>query len=226
MGHDIATLPNTELHIGDELTLVGQNQHLDKAVKKLGYKSPMPSFTDFTVLSLGMVVGFLVGEISFSLNGTHIALGSGLGCLLSGLTVGYLRMRTPRFGNINAGAAQFMQTFGLAVFVAVVGLNAGAPALTAIKEHGLTLLLLGVVVTMVPQFVTFFINYYLLKIKNPVEALAVIAGSRSANPAFSTLLDKTGNSTPVPSFTMTYAVANIFLTLWGPVIITLIAKIH
>jgi AspT/YidE/YbjL antiporter-like protein len=118
-----------------------------------------------------------------------------------------------------------MQTFGLAVFVAVVGINAGAPALTAIKENGVTLLLLGVLVTLIPQVLTFLFNYYVLKIKNPVEALAVIAGSRSANPAFASLLEKTQNSTPVPSFTMTYAVANIFLTLWGPIIINLITKI-
>ena len=52
--------------------------------------------------------------------------------------------------------------------------------------------------------------------------MAVIAGSRSGNPAFATLLEKTGNSTATPAFTMTYAVANIFLTLWGPIIIAVI----
>jgi len=71
------------------------------------------------------------------------------------------------------------------------------------------------------MIVQFIINYFLLKIKNPVEALGVIAGSKSGNPAFSALLDKAGNSTPTPTFTMTYAVANIFLTLWGPIIIAL-----
>ena len=94
------------------------------------------------------------------------------------------------------------------------------------NKTGVTLLLLGVLVTHdLPQILTFLFNYYVLKIKNPVEALAVIAGSRSANPAFASLLEKTQNSTPVPSFTMTYAVANIFLTLWGPIIVNLITKI-
>ncbi|MEZ9266936.1 aspartate-alanine antiporter [Vibrio splendidus] len=225
MGHDISTLPETELHIGDEITLVGQKEDIAKVIKKIGYNSPLPSVTDFVTMSFGMVLGYLIGEIGFTIGGSHIALGSGLGCLVSGLLVGYLRMRTPRLGSVNHGAANFMQTFGLAVFVAVVGINAGAPALTAIKENGITLLLLGVLVTLIPQVLTFLFNYYVLKIKNPVEALAVIAGSRSANPAFASLLEKTQNSTPVPSFTMTYAVANIFLTLWGPIIINLITKI-
>ena len=77
----------------------------------------------------------------------------------------------------------------------------------------------GAGVTLIPQIITFFFSYYVLKIKNPVIAMAVVAGSRSGNPAFSALLDKTQNATPVAAFTVTYAVANILLTLWGPIIV-------
>jgi putative transport protein len=222
MTHRLPTLPGTELRVGDELSLVGRPLDMDRMTKFIGYQAPLPSVTEYTTFGLGMVVGYIIGEISFSIWGASVTLGSGLGCLISGLIVGYLRSRHPKLGGVNMGAANFLQTFGLAVFVGVVGLNAGAPALEAIKEHGLTLLLLGVVATMVPQIVQFCINYYVLKIRNPVEAMAVIAGSRSGNPAFATLLEKTGNSTPTPSFTMTYAVANIFLTLWGPIVVALV----
>ncbi|KJF96013.1 aspartate-alanine antiporter [Photobacterium angustum] len=226
MGHELTALPSTELHTGDEITLTGDSQNIKKAISFIGYPSPLPSFTDYIIMSASMVLGFLIGELSIHVGSINISLGSGLGCLLSGLIIGYLRMRVPRCGQINSGAASFMQTFGLAIFVAAVGLDAGAPALIAIKEHGVTLLLLSVVVTLIPQIIEFLINYYLFKIKNPVEALALIAGSRSANPAFATLLEKTGNSTPVPTFTMSYAVANIFLTLWGPVVVAIISKIN
>ena len=64
----------------------------------------------------------------------------------------------------------------------------------------------------------------MLRIQNPIEALACVAGGRSANPAFAALLAKAGNATPVVSFTVTYAVANVFLTLWGPVIVGIITK--
>ncbi|MEP6826057.1 MAG: aspartate-alanine antiporter, partial [Ramlibacter sp.] len=89
---------------------------------------------------------------------------------------------------------------------------------------GLTLFFLGVGVTLVPQIVTFFFSYYVLRIRNPIEALACVAGGRSANPAFAALLAKAGNATPVVSFTVTYAVANVFLTLWGPIIVGLITR--
>ncbi len=221
-GHDIDTFPATVLHRGDEVTLVGLPKDLDRVESEVGYPSPKPSYTDFAVFSMGMVVGYLIGEISFKLGGTDISLGSGLGCLLSGLVVGYLRVRYPKCGAINSGAANFLQSFGLAVFVAIVGLNAGAPALQAIKEYGVLLLFLGMVVTMLPQAVQLIINYYMLNIRNPVDAMAVMVGSRSANPGFASLLEATRNSTPVANFTMTYAVANIFLTLWGPIVVALI----
>ncbi len=218
----LAILDGTIIYKGDEISFIGRKKDLDRIEKLIGYKAPSLNATEFVTLGLGMVLGYLIGEISFEINSTPIALGSGLGCLISGLIVGYLRMQHPKLGGVNTGAANFLQTFGLAVFVGIVGLNAGAPALDAIKEHGVTLLLLGVVVTMIPMTVQFVLNYYFFKIKNPIEALGVLMGSKSANPGMAALLDSAGNATPTPTFTMTYAVANIFLTLWGPIIITLV----
>ncbi|MBO9412343.1 MULTISPECIES: aspartate-alanine antiporter [unclassified Ruegeria] len=222
MGHDVPVLHNTELHAGDEISIVGHKDDLNRVAKLAGYVPPSASATNFIALGVGVAIGYLIGEISFVIAGTKVALGSGLGCLVTGLIIGYLRIRRPKIGGINHGAANFLQSFGLAVFVGVVGLNAGKPALEAIQQYGITLLLLGVVVTLMPMIVQFTINYFILGIKNPVEACAVVTGSRSGNPGFATLLEKTGNATPTPAFTMTYAVANIFLTLWGPLVVAFV----
>ena len=153
-----------------------------------------------------------------------MTLGTGGGCLLSGLLFGWLRSTHPRFAALPTGASNFLRDFGLAVFVAVVGLTAGPQAFVTIQKFGLTLLLLGVTVTIIPQIVVFFFSYYVLKITNPIEALACLVGGRSANPGFAALLSKAGNATPVATFTVTYAVANVFLTLWGPIIVGIISK--
>ena len=171
-----------------------------------------------------MVIGILIGMVSFKIWGVPISIGSGGGCLLSGLLFGWLRSVHPRFAALPIGASTFLRDFGLAAFVGVVGIGAGPHALTAIEQSGPTLLLLGVGVTLIPQVIGFFFSYYVLRIKNPIEALACVAGGRSANPAFAALLAKAGNATPVVSFTVTYAVANVFLTLWGPVIVGIITK--
>lgn len=223
MAKPLAVLKGTEIHIGDEIDLVGRKKELDRAQKLVGYKAPSITSTEFVTFSLGMVIGYLIGEIGFNINGTHVTLGSGLGCLVSGLTIGYFRTRHPKIGAINTGAAEFLQSFGLAVFVGVIGLNAGKPAISAIKEHGAILLVLGIGVTMIPMIVQTFLNYKIFKIKNPIELLGVLTGSKSANPGYAALLEKAGNSSGTPTFTMTYAVANIFLTLWGPIIIAIMS---
>ena len=224
MGRDLPVLDKLKLKTGDELHFTGSTTDLDRVQSKIGYKISAAAATDFIFFALGMIVGILIGMIAFKIWGVPISIGSGGGCLLSGLMFGWLRSVHPRFAALPIGASSFLRDFGLAVFVGIVGIGAGPQALTAIEQYGLTLLFLGVGVTIIPQIVAFFFSYFVLRIKNPIEALACVAGGRSANPAFAALLAKAGNATPVVSFTVTYAVANVFLTLWGPVIVGLITK--
>ena len=224
MGRDLPIADTLILKTGDELHFTGSTTDLDRVQSKLGTKISAAAVTDFIFFGIGMVVGILIGMIDFKIWGVPISIGSGGGCLLSGLLFGWLRNVHPRFAALPIGASTFLRDFGLAVFVGVVGIGAGPQALTAIKQYGLTLLFLGVGVTLIPQIVTFFFSYFVLRIKNPIEALACVAGGRSANPAFAALLEKAGNATPVVSFTVTYAVANVLLTLWGPIIVGIITK--
>jgi aspartate-alanine antiporter len=224
MGLGLPLLGNLALKSGDELHFVGSPRDLDRVQGKVGYKISAAAITDFVFFGIGMAIGILIGMIEFRVWGVPVSIGSGGGCLLSGLLFGWLRSVHPKFAALPLGASNFLRDFGLAVFVGIVGITAGPQALVAIKQSGLTLLFLGIGVTLVPQIVTFFFSYYVLRIRNPIEALACVAGGRSANPAFAALLEKAGNATPVVSFTVTYAVANVFLTLWGPIIVGIITK--
>ncbi len=224
MGLELPLLPKLQLKTGDEIHFVGSPVDLDRIQSKIGYKISAAAVTDFIFFGIGMVIGLLIGMIEFKVWGVPISIGAGGGCLLSGLLFGWLRSVHPKFAALPLGASNFLRDFGLAVFVGIVGITAGPQALVAIKQYGITLLFLGVGVTLVPQIITFFFSFYVLRIRNPIEALACVAGGRSANPAFAALLAKAGNATPVVSFTVTYAVANVFLTLWGPIIVGIITK--
>ncbi|MEM6580564.1 MAG: aspartate-alanine antiporter [Pseudomonadota bacterium] len=222
MGRDMAALPDLELHVGDELQFTGSPRDLNRVERDIGYKITAAAVTDFIFFGLGMSLGILLGMIHFSIDGIPVTIGTGGGCLLAGLLFGWLRSTRPRYAALPTGASNFLRDFGLAAFVAIVGLTAGPQALETVREYGLTLLLLGVAVTILPQIVTFFFSYYVLRIQNPIEALGCVVGGRSANPGFAALLDKAGNATPVVPFTVTYAVANVLLTLWGPLIVGII----
>ncbi|OIN84087.1 aspartate-alanine antiporter [Francisella sp. TX07-6608] len=224
-GQKLPISDDLKLRRGDEIRLIGKPEDLDKISNKIGTFISEAPITDFIFFGLGMVLGYIFGLISFNIFGISITLGAGVGCLLSGLIFGWIRSIKPQFSNLPVGASNFIRDLGLAIFVASVGITAGPQAITAIKEHGLTLFFLGIGVTIIPQVISFYISYYLLKIKNPIVLLATIAGGRSANPGFAALLERAGNATPVIPFTSSYALANIWLTLWGPVIVALVTII-
>ena len=223
MGRDLPLLPDLEIHKGDELQLTGSPRDLNAVQKSLGYPISAAAVTDFVFFGIGMTLGLLLGLIEFRIADVPVSIGSGGGCLLSGLLFGWLRSTHPRFAALPTGAANFLRDFGLAVFVGVVGISAGPQVLTTLKEQGVSLFLFGIGVTLIPQVLGFYFSYYVLRIQNPIEALACLVGGRSANPGFAALLGKAGNATPVVTFTVTYAVANILLTLWGPLIIGLVS---
>ena len=224
MGRDLPVKWEIELHRGDALVLTGTPRDLDRVQALIGAKVTAAAVTDFVFFGIGMAVGILLGLIQFKVAGIPVTIGTGGGCLLSGLLFGWIRATHPRIAALPPGASNFLRDFGLAVFVAVVGISAGPEAVTTIREYGLTLFFLGIGVTMIPPIVVFYFSYYVLNIRNPIEALGCLVGGRSANPAFASLLDKAGNATPVVSFTVTYAVANVFLTIWGPLVVGIITK--
>ncbi|TCN75509.1 aspartate-alanine antiporter [Vibrio crassostreae] len=221
-GGSLTLTPELVVKKNDIIQVTGTANDINRVEKNIGKRMSSASMTDFVILGLGMVVGLLIGLISFKIAGIPVTIGSGAGCLISGLFVGWIRSRNPHIAQFPVGAVNFIRDFGLAAFVGIVGLQAGPQAVDTIKEHGMSLLFLGVAVTIIPQLISFFFSYFILKIKNPVEALGCVTGGRSANPGFAALLEKTGNATPVFTFTVTYAVANVLLTLWGPIIVGVI----
>ncbi|MEZ8351167.1 aspartate-alanine antiporter [Vibrio splendidus] len=221
-GVALALTPELVVKKNDIIQVTGTANDINRVEKNIGQRMGSASMTDFVILGLGMVVGLLIGLISFKIAGIPVTIGSGAGCLISGLFVGWIRSRNPHIAQFPVGAVNFIRDFGLAAFVGIVGLQAGPQAVDTIKEHGMSLLFLGAAVTIIPQFISFFFSYFVLKIKNPVEALGCVTGGRSANPGFAALMEKTGNATPVFTFTVTYAVANVLLTLWGPIIVGVI----
>ncbi|MBE7214768.1 aspartate-alanine antiporter [Shewanella benthica] len=223
-GQTITISPDLIVEKNDQIQLTGTPEDINRVQKIIGDRLVSPYVTDFVFFGLGMTVGMLIGLIHFQIAGIPVTIGSGAGCLVSGLMFGWLRNTHPRFASLPMGASNFLRDFGLAVFVGLVGLSAGPQAVVTIKEYGLTLLFLGIFVTLVPQIIAFFFSYYILKVKDPIEALGALVGGRSANPGFAALLSKAGNATPVFSFTVTYAVANVLLTLWGPIIVGIITK--
>jgi len=211
--------PDTVINAGDVVSLYGTDQDLQRAAKSIGPVIVPSDKTDFVFHGLGIAFGLLIGLAVVRIGSIPLTLGSGGGALLSGLLFGWYRSRNMTIGNMPTGASTLLRDLGLAGFVAVVGPQSGLQAVQTIVSSGLTIFLIGVVVTILPLIITMFFGRYVLKYDNVAVFAGALSGSRSANPAFGEVLDKAGNSIPTTPFAITYALANVFLTLLGPLVV-------
>lgn len=212
----------TVIAAGDIVTVHGVQEDLQRLAGRVGPAIVPSDKTDFVFHGLGLVVGLLAGLLVLRIGSIPLTLGAGGGALLSGLVFGWYRSRHMAIGNMPIGASTLLRDFGLAGFVAVVGLQSGQQAVQTIAQSGLSIFLVGVVVTILPLILTMLVGRYLLGYRNVAIFAGALSGSRSANPAFGEILDKAGNSVPTTSFAITYALANVFLTLLGPLVVALV----
>lgn len=218
-GQKLTLANDTLIETGDVVTLYGTSDDVQRVAKQVGTTIVPSDKTDFVYHGLGLAVGLLIGLIVVRIGSIPLTLGSGGGALLSGLVFGWYRTRNMAMGNMPTAASTLLRDLGLAGFVAVVGLQSGQQAVSTVAEHGLSIFLIGVVVTILPLLITMAVGRYVLRYENVAVFAGALSGSRSANPAFGEVLDKAGNSVPTVPFAITYALANVFLTLLGPLVV-------
>jgi len=131
---NIPILAQTKVNRGDILRIAGPGENIAEAVKNLGYADRPTTATDMVFVGLGIVVGGLVGAVVLPVRGVPITLSTSGGALIAGIIIGWLRGVRPTFGRIPAPALWFMNSVGLNVFIAVVGLTAGPTFVAGIQQ--------------------------------------------------------------------------------------------
>lgn len=218
-GRPIVLQPETLIASGDIVTLYGTPDDIQRVAKQIGSILIASDKTDFVFHGFGLVAGLLIGMLVVRLGAIPLTLGSGGGALISGLAFGWYRSRHMTRGNLPTPASTLLRDLGLAGFVAVVGLQSGLQAVETIATRGISIFLIGVLVCIVPLLITIVVGRYVLRYDNLAVFAGALSGARSANPAFGEVLDKAGNSIPTVPFAVTYALANVFLTLLGPLVV-------
>jgi aspartate-alanine antiporter len=221
-GETLKLAPETTVETGDVVSIYGSESDVKRVSAFIGHVVVEGTKTDFVYMGAGLVVGLLIGLLVARVGAIPLTLGSGGGALMSGLLFGWYRSRRQSFGELPVAALQILKDLGLAGFVVVVGLSAGLQAVDTIRQQGFTIFGVGVVVTLLPLILTMLFGRYVLRYDNAAVFAGALSGSRSANPAFGEVLTKAGNAIPTVPFAITYALANVFLTLLGPLIVALV----
>ena len=160
----------------------------------------------------GIALGGLIGAFTVDWRGIPIGLSTSGGVLLAGLVLGYLRAVRPTFGRIPTPALVLMNTLGLNVFIAIVGINAGPGFVAGLQQVGLSLFIWGAVSTSVPLMVAVLLGHYVFKF-HPAILFGVCAGVRTTTAALGMIQDAAKSKVPALGYGMPYAIGNTLLTI-------------
>ncbi len=221
-GVEMPVTSGLKLERGDTLTLVGPRVHVESAVSLIGYADRDTDETDMVVMGVGIVIGALIGALTFQIGGVPLSLSTSGGALIAGLVCGWLRSVDRTFGRIPEPALWVFNNIGLNVFIAAVGISAGPGFVAGLKAQGLELFLAGIVVTTVPLVVGLLAGKYLFRMKAPI-ILGACAGARTTTAALGAIEAVAKSKVPALGYTVTYAVGNTLLTVWGVAVVLLMS---
>ncbi|WP_426418731.1 aspartate:alanine exchanger family transporter [Bradyrhizobium genosp. A] len=218
MGREVPLSADTRVYVGDVMTLVGNTRNIERAAANVGQILRSGDRTDIAFLAAGIAAGLLAGLFSFKVGNIALTLGGGGGALIAGLVCGWLRSRRPTLGAIPPAAQQTLSDLGLGGFIAAIGLGNGAAAWAAIQAHGLLLVGMGLVITLVPLIVATLFAHHVLRM-NPVITCGALAGAMTVDAAVTGACEVAGSQTPVLGVAVPYAIGNVVLTVLGPIIV-------
>jgi putative transport protein len=219
---DIPVLPNTTVHRGDILTLVGRTQDTAAAAKDLGVADRPTDVADVAFIGGAITLGALLGALVWKVAGIPLTLSTAGGALISGIVFGWLRSTRPYFGRIPSSTVWFMNSVGLNIFIAVVGISAGPGFVNGLKTQGIGLFLWGAVATTVPLILGMFVGKFIFRFHDAL-LLGIVSGARTTTASLGLVCDAGQSQVPALGYTVTYAVGNTLLTIWGMVVIMLLS---
>jgi putative transport protein len=222
LGEPMPFTAETRIDRGDVLSLVGAKRDVERAAKELGYADRPAITTDMIFVGLGIFIGGLVGLLTVTIGGLPITLTASGGALVMGLVFGWLRSIRPTFGRIPEPAMWVFDTVGLTVFMAVVGLGAGPSFIAGLQKSGISLLFVGLVIAVLPHLTSILFGRYILKM-NPLILLGACTGAGTITAGLRAVQDEAQSKLPALGYTVPYALGNILLTAWGPVIVAMMA---
>lgn len=219
-GIDIPVFAQTVVDSGDTLELVGLKKEVETAAKQLGYIDRPTNATDMVFVGIGILIGGVIGALAIHIGGVPISLSTSGGALIAGLVFGWLRSKHPTFGQIPESSLWVLNNVGLNMFIAVVGISAGPSFIQGLKEVGPMLFIIGILATSLPLLLGLILARYVFHF-HPALALGCTAGARTTTAALGAIQEAVDSETPSLGYTVTYAVGNTLLSIWGVVIVLL-----
>lgn len=173
---DVVATPEFQLQAGDRVRVVAPAHLIDRLSAYFGDSERGAYSVTPIALGLGMALGALIGETSLTWGDSSLKIGAAAGCLLVGLVFG----RIGRIGRFVTAVPHVvcntLSEFGLLIFLAAAGLNAGGQIAVAITSGAWSqVMVLGIVVTSINAAGVYLAMRYVFK-RDAVEIAGMLGG--------------------------------------------------
>ncbi len=214
-GIDISPDENTALRFGDRLLIAADKTSISNVAHLIGNDDKRLSETDFLPITLGILLGVLLGSFTVNFfNLFNFSLGITGGVLLVALILSGIGKTGPIIWTMSSNANLLIRELGLLMFLTTVGCNAGSHLTQTIHEHGFTLFVIGAIITIFPLIIGWWFGSKVLKI-NPLALLGLITGAMTSTPGLGAASKQSETNIPQIAYATVYPFALVLMIIFS-----------
>lgn len=204
-GVDLVASPGLELQIGDRVTVVGTEKNVANVEKILGNSLRRLREPNLVPIFLGIAIGILLGSIPFTFPGIPqpVKLGLAGGPLIIAILISRFGPHYKLVTYTTMSANLMLREVGISLFLACVGLDAGAGFVDTVTNGGYAWIGYGFIITFFPLLIVGILARWVYKV-NYFTLMGLIAGSTTDPPALAYSNGIAGNDLPSVGYATVY----------------------
>ena len=215
---------NLRMQVGDKIVVVGPEDAVDRVASLMGNSVKKLDHPNLATIFVGIVVGIIFGSLPIALPGipTPVKLGLAGGPLIVAILIGRFGYKAKLVAYTTASANLMLREIGLALFLASVGIKAGATFVdTVVAGDGITYVWCGFLITVIPLLIMGVVGRLHYKM-NYFTLMGLIAGSTTDPPALAFANQTAGNDAPAVGYSTVYPLTMFLRILTAQLIILLL----
>lgn len=217
-GIDIAPSAHTKVKYGDKVMIACAEDDLKQVLELFGDNRTRLAEVDFLPISIGIILGVILGMITIPLGFYNFKLGLTGGVLISAILLSKIGKTGSILWNIAGDSNQLLRKIGLIFFLVPVGTNAGQNIVETLQTNGYQLFIAGFFITIIPMIITTLVGYYVYRV-NFLTLLGAITGGMTSTPALSSTDSMTSSNAPKVAYATVYPFALVLMIVFTQLIV-------
>ena len=221
-GMDIFASPSLPLQVGDRIMVVGPEDAVERVANKMGNSIRRLDAPNIATIFVGIIIGIIFGSLPIAIPGMPVPMKLGIagGPLIIAILIGRYGYKIHLVTYTTTSANMMLREIGLVLFLASVGIKAGANFFeTVIEGNGLLFVLTGFLITIIPILIVGPIARIRYKF-NYFTIMGMIAGTYTDPPALAYANSICSKEAPAVGYSTVYPLS-MFLRIFTAQIIVL-----